>query len=594
MAESEEKVGDVKDVTCCLCLEQYQDPRVLACLHTYCRHCLESLAEHSQGDSISCPQCREKIQISVDKVQNLKEDFLLSNLIKRISLSQGKKDEESVDCETCQSDVATGRCTDCSEFMCEFCINSHRRLLRTKQHKIIGIKEATDKGTSNCKSHYCPHHIGERLALFCSICDELICRECAINTHQDHKYYFPNAIIDHEKEIVKTKMEVVKAKVSDLSHAHANVFSLFSRLGAENKALTSEIDEFIDAQVSTLEEIRMNLKDEVISDNGKIKKQLASQEDYLCISIANCNSCVKFAERFCQAGSGDEIEVLSLKKELVSRLSSLADIPIQDVELANSNRLSVDNKFWASMTEKALLEKRLQTLDHQQCVVTMGAGAEPGVIYSTFVCQEIIFSLTVKDCKGEQFEAPVRVKATIRKTTPEQNEENSIFVSSDGKGIYSFMYTPLFDGDYELSVKLNGKEVRGSPFKWTVKPGKDFPDFKNSRDLLKDREEHIILKLRLIQLEWGDASIGVAHCRNMRQVWGCSPGRKYTKSTESSRSVSFWKVSQVYTIYLSRDERGGRMIIANNGTREREVFDGIICPVRLYTYGRWEIVEDIT
>ncbi|EDO27874.1 predicted protein, partial [Nematostella vectensis] len=109
------------DVTCSLCLEQYQDPRVLACLHTYCRHCLESLVEHSQERTVSCPQCREKI----------------------------------------------------------FCITAHGRFLRTKQHKIIGVKEATVKGKSNCKSHYCPRHKGERLTLLCDTCDELICRDCA-------------------------------------------------------------------------------------------------------------------------------------------------------------------------------------------------------------------------------------------------------------------------------------------------------------------------------------------------------------------------------------------------------------------------------
>ncbi|EDO40728.1 predicted protein, partial [Nematostella vectensis] len=61
---------------------------------------------------------------------------------------------------------------------------------------------------------HCPFHKDERLTLFC---DELSCRYCVINSHQDHKYNFTSNIIDREKEVTKAKIKEVKDKEAGLS-----------------------------------------------------------------------------------------------------------------------------------------------------------------------------------------------------------------------------------------------------------------------------------------------------------------------------------------------------------------------------------------
>ncbi|EDO28506.1 predicted protein [Nematostella vectensis] len=589
MAESEEKVGDVKDVTCCLCLEQYQDPRVLACLHTYCRHCLESLVEHSKECTVSCPQCREKIEISVDEVEELKVNFMLKDLIENMLLDQENKVNISISCETCPTDHASGRCVDCSEFMCDFCIESHRRLFRTRQHTIISLQEATAKSTTSCKSHYCQHHKEEKLILLCDTCDKLICRDCVINGHRDHKYDFTSNIIDREKELIKDKIEEVKSKQADLSQALANVLNEKARIEVQRKSLTSEIDDFINAQISTLERMHTNLKDEVISDYENINKHLASQEDYLSISIENCNSCVKFAERVCQTGPGNKVEVLSLKKEVLSRLSNLANSTIQDVLFERMlNTFKIDEDFWRSLSKKAFLERKV-TADPQQCIVSMGTGAEPGTVYSMFAQQRTNISVAVKDSKKKHYNAPVSVEACVQKTSPEPGEATPLSVIKQPYGTYGSTYIPHEDGDYKLSVTVNGEHVRGSPFKLRVRPKGDLVKMleKPSDSLLLSEYEHVAFRFKLLQVEWL-SNIGVAHdLRNGQQVWGCSPERKYVANKEKTSSITSWKDNDVFDVYLGREEQGVRMVICNKRTRERDVFEGIHFPVQLYSYGRW-------
>ncbi|EDO45531.1 predicted protein [Nematostella vectensis] len=270
---------------------------------------------------------------------------------------------------------------------------------------------------------------------------------------------------NREKDKIKAKLEEVKSKQTDSSQLHDKVVNEKARIEAQKNLLTSEIDDFINAQISTLEKMRSNLKDEVISEYEKKNKQLDCKEDFLSIFIANCNSCVKFAERVCQAGPGNEVEVLSLKREIMPRLSHLADTTMQDVLFEKVIvTFNVDEVFWKSVTKKASFER--VTVDPQQCVVTMGTGAEPG-IYSTFAKQRIHFSVAVNDSKKQRYEAPVSVEAYVHSepisARPVIPLNVVIQFYDDGYG-YEFTYTPPDKGCYQLSVTVNGARVRGSPF----------------------------------------------------------------------------------------------------------------------------------
>ena len=50
---------------CAVCIEQFQEPKVLPCLHTYCKGCLEKLVKKKgPGYVITCPECRQDAQVS--------------------------------------------------------------------------------------------------------------------------------------------------------------------------------------------------------------------------------------------------------------------------------------------------------------------------------------------------------------------------------------------------------------------------------------------------------------------------------------------------------------------------------------------------
>ena len=58
-----ERLG--KHLECAVCLEQYTEPKVLPCLHSFCKRCLHGLLTREGTEcKISCPTCRSIAEVS--------------------------------------------------------------------------------------------------------------------------------------------------------------------------------------------------------------------------------------------------------------------------------------------------------------------------------------------------------------------------------------------------------------------------------------------------------------------------------------------------------------------------------------------------
>ena len=49
-----------KELECSVCLENFQTPKLLSCMHTFCEGCIEKLIENQ---AITCPECRDITQV---------------------------------------------------------------------------------------------------------------------------------------------------------------------------------------------------------------------------------------------------------------------------------------------------------------------------------------------------------------------------------------------------------------------------------------------------------------------------------------------------------------------------------------------------
>lgn len=70
-------------LSCKICLEPFQRPKALPCLHTFCEHCLQDYVRRNTGHKpgyFACPMCRKEICIPDGGIEEFQDNFILRSL----------------------------------------------------------------------------------------------------------------------------------------------------------------------------------------------------------------------------------------------------------------------------------------------------------------------------------------------------------------------------------------------------------------------------------------------------------------------------------------------------------------------------------
>ena len=372
-------------------------------------------------------------------------------------------------CEHCDSgDPVMSRCTDCSVFMCEFCVTAHKRINTFKGHQILSLAEVQKLGSKALvKPSFCTKHAGETLKLFCETCQETICRDCTIVDHREHKYNFVADVAERERNVVQSSLNKTKAKERAVAEGLKAVQTMKQRVQSKMSEVNKEVDAFINEQSKALEYYRANLKHEVTTQCQVRVSQLEKQAELLSCLLAQLRSGMDFTNQ--AISDGDDVKLLSLKKQLIQRLAQLNSSqtqckPVQDDYL----KLQVHQTIWA-IKEMATL--RYQPIDPQECTVSF-VGGEEGVMYQSLAGQTVELLLTNRDEGAEPGGHQVTARVFFGTGDDQENrpEVKVLAVLNNGDGSYSFSYCPKSTGRVKLTVMVEGQEVRGGPFTWEVYP----------------------------------------------------------------------------------------------------------------------------
>ena len=173
---------------CPICQEEFSEPRVLPCQHTFCLHFLEKIREHQNTtESIPCPVCRATYHLSASGIEDdLPKNIFAANLIDIINQGdlQGQTGETqlcTLDTDEC-SQPATVYCDVCDVYMCDKCEHYHLRNMLTNKHQTVVVTQDTTRHKQQC----CAKHKSKMLDIFCKDCNCMICSSCLFE-HEDHK-----------------------------------------------------------------------------------------------------------------------------------------------------------------------------------------------------------------------------------------------------------------------------------------------------------------------------------------------------------------------------------------------------------------------
>ncbi|XP_036976804.1 transcription intermediary factor 1-alpha isoform X1 [Acanthopagrus latus] len=242
--------------TCPICKLSFhnREPKLLPCLHSFCKRCLPAPfrsadpRRDSQGQidsnkplgAIRCPVCRQECW-EMDVLDN----FFVKDSAEVPSSTVEKTSQVCMSCE--DNTEATGYCVECVEFLCVTCIEAHQRVKFTRDHTIRQKEEMSPEavGMSTQKPVFCDIHKQEPLKLFCETCDRLTCRDCQLLKHKDHNYQFLEDAYRNHRQYLENMTQQLQEKRKAIEDVSTCISTGLQQVDENRKSVTNEIKKSI-------------------------------------------------------------------------------------------------------------------------------------------------------------------------------------------------------------------------------------------------------------------------------------------------------------------------------------------------------------
>ena len=453
-----------KEITCAVCQEHYTEPKVLPCLHYYCKKCILKLA-HTTGSkhSFSCQECQEESTLPEGGVDKLKTAFFVNRFKFNFSVLQRVYGKVEVMCEECteSGEKAEAFCHQCAVFICRECARQHKRMKSFSSHEVVSLEDlkqgrAREIATKEPPTKKCNVH-EEPLIIFCSDCNSLICRDCTVKTHKNHEFEFSKLAAPDTKKKLLDNLSPLKSAVISLPCAVGDIQNTIQEVEAQGKSVADTIHTSFTQLQLVLQQHEQQLLHEVASRIEEKIDKLSAQKKKLTLANAQVQSVIDYTEIFISECSANE--VMNMHTEIGRRIE-------REVEECCRSEMTLEPVEEADIGVKVECMKDLQRLcqtkanitrlavDPAKCTVR-GEGRETAEVGKT---AEV--TLTTKLTNNKKTRRSVAVVSELKSLR--DGSVVKCIVDQSGPGEYNIKYTPIVRGHHELTVSVNGQQVEGS------------------------------------------------------------------------------------------------------------------------------------
>ncbi|PIK51421.1 hypothetical protein BSL78_11698 [Apostichopus japonicus] len=224
---------------CAICMDRYEQPKILPCFHTFCESCLDLYAKKKGGISFPCPSCRANVNLPGSGVSGLPTNFYVGSLNEKLvrleELQNNVKEEQEVTCGECHnSELRIDQiCEKCEELFCDDCAEIHSKWSFINGHNVLTInefkreikKKVLQKPGQDAEIEMCPTHPKDQASLFCDTCKTLICFRCTEEKHSrpDHDYKSLQTLIARTNQLLThslTQSDTMLRECTDIAGVH--------------------------------------------------------------------------------------------------------------------------------------------------------------------------------------------------------------------------------------------------------------------------------------------------------------------------------------------------------------------------------------
>ena len=477
-SDKEEEEGAPADpsLLCVQCTHELRDPHLLCCLHCVCAECLGRVEQ--QDGRLKCPQCGDTSTYPLQGQHSVRTcrpstTEVQCIPVRCVSLAQHIEDHkllqkitsgEPILCSnaTCGQSAAPAvvLCFNCEDYLCETCHAGHQLMGKlSKGHTVKSLSVLQSLVPQSVTPATCPSHEEEPLKYCCEQCDTLLCQACTVDKDLGHQPRYLNraTVAQHTQCLVVAREAVVHSgevhqKTVVQLEAQSTVVD-----GMRERALqdTQRAFETIYAAIDKKKEEVCN---QIVAVSNEKKHSISAR-------VQNCS---KERESGIAAQTvlsflltkGSSHEVVGSKR-LAHVRQSVATSQCRGE--GGGAQVSPVVRFLPQQ-EEALLTAIRQFGHIQDGASPLHCTVDPKP-EALRQSPPVVLSLTAVDSSNTPYSSGGEsVQAFLRPRPPVPGPSIKAAVKDMENGQYEVVFHVVYSGECELSVLVNGGNIRGSPF----------------------------------------------------------------------------------------------------------------------------------
>ena len=444
-----------KEITCAVCHGFYQKAKLLPCNHYYCSTCIEKMAARSGGGPFDCPECRKETRLPAGGVAGLQPAFFverIKDLHDKMARAEGKVEAL---CEQCAGEKSVAFCRQCAEFICGDCVAIHKKIRVLAGHVVASLEDLKKGGVKNIPlkevpARKCEEH-DKTLKLFCFDCERLICRDCTIIEHKEHKFEFVKKCAPEDRRRLCESLVPLQEVRADMAGAEKRVVSEEAKVERQREEVCGAIQQSFEQLKAVLERRKAELVGKVCSLAQEKKNALATQKTVLQVAQKEIQLLTELVERNVESTSDQDL--MGIRRQLQSKMEE---------EEKHHRQLSLEPTATADIAchlpSPDDIPKRLGSVFDKN---TPHASFDHVTSYELgSPVQVTLFAPRVS--LGD-------ISAGLKCVADPSSSSLVGEVVENGVGVFSISVTPGVRGRHNLTVKVRGEEIEGSPFRVFVK-----------------------------------------------------------------------------------------------------------------------------
>ena len=371
----------------------------------------------------------------------------MKDVYQKMAKAEGKV--EAV-CESClKKGKAVAFCRQCTAFLCAHCVEQHRVLRVFEGHNVESLDDLKMGGAKHvplkeAPPTKCPEH-DKAVEIFCFDCNSLICRDCLLYDHQEHKSNFLKKCATEARKTLRDSLTPLQRVKANIAGGYKKVAGTNTQVGSQEEEVCKSVQQSFDQLKAVLEQRKAELVKKVRTLAKEKKDALMAQMKGLEMAQTEIQSLVEFVERNVENTSDQDL--MGILTQLQSK--------VKEGEKRHE-QLSLDPAT---------------TADISYCPPS--PDDIPRDLGEVF---RLSFTLPSSPQLGKPSTAVLKIpdhhnptiRAELRSLADPASSVQADVVAKEAR-VYHITNTPRVRGRHDLRVKVNGQHIAGSPFRVFVK-----------------------------------------------------------------------------------------------------------------------------